>query len=59
MIGGSGLPTAQLDNQIAASVGDPTTCVLIADAASGKVLYRYGDRLQLLARAAGLRRAGP
>lgn len=39
---GSGLPGAQLDTQIAAAIGDPTTCVLIADAASGKVLYRYG-----------------
>jgi uncharacterized Zn-binding protein involved in type VI secretion len=42
IIGGSGLPSSQLDNQIAAAIGDPTTCVLIADAASGKVLYRYG-----------------
>ena len=41
--GGGGLPSTQLDNQIAAAIGDPTTCVLIADAASGKVLYRYGD----------------
>ena len=38
-----GLPSNQLDNQIAAAIGDPTTCVLIADAGSGKVLYRYGD----------------
>jgi hypothetical protein len=43
VLGGSGLPTTQLDNQIAAAIGDPTTCVLIADAATGKVLYRYGD----------------
>jgi uncharacterized Zn-binding protein involved in type VI secretion len=43
LIGGGGLPTSQLDSQIAAAIGDPTTCVLIADAASGKVLYRYGD----------------
>jgi hypothetical protein len=40
---GGGLPSTQLDNQIAAAVGDPTTCVLLADAASGKVVYRYGD----------------
>jgi hypothetical protein len=40
---GPGLPSSQLDAQIAAAVGDPTTCVLIADAATGKVLYRYGD----------------
>ncbi len=37
-----GLPSNQLDSQIAAAIGDPTTCVLIADA-GGKVLYRYGD----------------
>ena len=41
--GGGGLPSTQLDNQIAAAIGDPTTCVLIADAATSKVLYRYGD----------------
>ena len=38
-----GLPSSQLDNQIAAAIGDPTTCVLLAEAATGKVLYRYGD----------------
>jgi len=38
-----GLPSTQLDNQIATAIGDPTTCVLLADAATGKVLYRYGD----------------
>src|ERR1700682_5931407 len=42
-VGGPGLPASQLDNQIAAAIGDPTTCVLLADAATGKVLYRYGD----------------
>ena len=41
-VGGNGLPSSRLDNQIAAAIGDPTTCVLIADAASGQVLYRYG-----------------
>ena len=40
---GQSLPTGQLDNQIAAAIGDPTTCVLLADAATGKVVYRYGD----------------
>jgi hypothetical protein len=40
---GGGLPAGQLDNQIAAAIGDPTTCVLLADAATGKVVYRYGD----------------
>jgi len=42
-IGGAGLPSSKLDNQIATAIGDPTTCVLIAEAASGRVLYRYGD----------------
>jgi len=41
-IGGSGLPSSQLDAQIAAAIGDPTTCVLLADKATGKVLYTYG-----------------
>jgi hypothetical protein len=40
--GGAGLPSNQLDAQIAAAVGDPTTCVLLADRATGKVLYTYG-----------------
>ena len=37
------MPSGQLDSQIAAAVGDPSTCVLVADAASGKELYRYGE----------------
>ena len=37
-----GLQTSQLDNQVAAAIGDPTTCLLLADRASGKVVYRYG-----------------
>jgi hypothetical protein len=41
--GSGGLPSAQLDSQIAAAVGDPSTCVLVADAATGKELYRYGE----------------
>ena len=38
----AGLNTAALDNQIAAAIGDPTTCLLLADGATGKVVYRYG-----------------
>ncbi|HZZ89361.1 MAG TPA: hypothetical protein VFE13_13615 [Caulobacteraceae bacterium] len=34
--------SSQLDNQIAAAIGDPTTCVLLADRATGKVVYQYG-----------------
>ena len=37
------LPAAKLDALIGDYIGDPTTCVLIADRASGKVLYTYGD----------------
>ena len=40
---GSSLPSTQLDQAIGGAIGDPTTCVLIADKASGKVLYRYGQ----------------
>jgi hypothetical protein len=38
-----GLHANRLDTLIAAAVGDPTTCVLLADAKTGKVVYRYGD----------------
>lgn len=38
-----GLPAEKLDAAIGRSIGDPTTCVLIADRASGKVVYSYGD----------------
>ncbi len=37
------LPAKKLDAAIGARVGDPTTCVVIADKTSGKVLYRYGE----------------
>jgi hypothetical protein len=37
------LPSAKLDALIGDYIGDPTTCVLIADGKSGKVLYTYGD----------------
>jgi hypothetical protein len=40
---GQGLHTNQLDTQIAGAIGDPTTCVLLADAKTGQVVYRYGD----------------
>jgi hypothetical protein len=38
-----GLPATQLDNQIASAIGDPSTCLLLADAKTGEVVYRYGD----------------
>lgn len=38
-----GFPASALDSAIGAAIGDPTTCVLVADAA-GKAVYTYGDR---------------
>ena len=38
-----GLPTGPLHDAIAASIGDPSTCVLLAEGATGKVVYRYGE----------------
>jgi hypothetical protein len=38
-----GLKPNMLDTQIAAAIGDPTTCVLLADARTGQVVYRYGE----------------
>ncbi|MDB5480123.1 MAG: hypothetical protein JWO83_1176 [Caulobacteraceae bacterium] len=38
----SALPTDALDHAVADAIGDPDTCLLLADRASGKVLYRYG-----------------
>lgn len=40
---GAKLPTAALDQAIAQGIGDPDTCVLLADPATGKILYRYGE----------------
>ena len=41
--GGAGLPEAALDHFIGDEIGDPTTCVIIADRATRQVLYRYGQ----------------
>jgi len=41
---GGGLPSDALDKAIGASIGDPTTCVIIAERSSRKVLYSYGQR---------------
>jgi hypothetical protein len=38
-----GLHETPLDTQIAAAIGDPSTCLLLADAKTGQVVYRYGD----------------
>lgn len=36
-----GVDKAELDAQVSRAIGDPNTCVLIAEAGSGRVLYRY------------------
>jgi hypothetical protein len=38
----SGLPADALDHAIGDAIGDPDTCLLLADRASGRVLYQYG-----------------
>ena len=42
---GRGLNHAALDNAIAQAIGGPSTCLLLADRASGKVVYRFGDEI--------------
>lgn len=37
------LPSDALDAAVARGIGDPNTCVLIAEAKTGKVLYQYGE----------------
>ncbi len=39
---GGGLPVDALDQAIGKVVGDPATCVLLAERSTGKVVYRYG-----------------
>ncbi len=38
-----GLPKDALDAAIGGAVGDPSTCVVIAERSSLRVVYRYGD----------------
>ena len=45
---GSGLPSDALDLQIGRAIGDPTTCVIIAERSSHKVLYSYGQKFNCL-----------
>jgi hypothetical protein len=40
---GGGLPEDRLEKAIGAAVGSPETCVLLADRATGHVVYRYGQ----------------
>jgi hypothetical protein len=42
---GRGIDKSALDDAIARAIGDPSTCVLLADRASGKIVYRYGDEI--------------
>ncbi len=39
----SRLPSDALDHAIGDVIGDPATCVLVAERATRKVVYRYGD----------------
>ena len=45
---GADLPGDALDQQIGRAIGDPTTCVIIADRSSHKVLYTYGQKFNCL-----------
>jgi hypothetical protein len=38
-----GLDKDALDSNIGAAIGDPNTCVLLADRASGKIVYQFGE----------------
>ena len=40
-----GVDAAVLDDAIATSIGDPTTCVLVVRKGSGEVVYRYGRQM--------------
>jgi hypothetical protein len=42
---GRGLNKDALDEAIAAAIGDPDTCVLLADRATKAVVYRYGEHM--------------
>ncbi len=41
---GDRLPTDALDSAIGAAIGDPTTCVIVAERATHHVIYTYGQR---------------
>ncbi|HZZ35065.1 MAG TPA: hypothetical protein VFE03_05025 [Caulobacteraceae bacterium] len=42
---GRGLNKDALDDAIAEVIGDPDTCVLLADRATKQVVYRYGEHM--------------
>ena len=39
----AGGPYAQMDNLVGTAIGDPSTCLLLAERATGKVVYQYGE----------------
>ena len=41
---GAGLPGGALDHAIGDVIGDPTTCVVIAERATRRIVYSYGER---------------
>ena len=41
---GATLPADALDHAIGDVIGDPTTCVVIAERATHRIVYRYGER---------------
>ncbi|MDB5425693.1 MAG: hypothetical protein JWQ29_3109, partial [Phenylobacterium sp.] len=38
-----GVDKAKLDEAISRAIGDPATCLMIADQATGKLVYRYNN----------------
>jgi hypothetical protein len=40
---GQNMPHSQLDTLVGQAIGDPNTCLILADAKTGVVVYRYGD----------------
>lgn len=38
-----GVDKAKLDDAISNAIGDPATCVMIAEQATGKIVYRYNS----------------
>jgi hypothetical protein len=53
-----GLPSDALDHAIADRIGDPDTCVLLAERATGKVVYRYGQQFNCVRGLPACDRAG-
>jgi hypothetical protein len=54
-----GVDKAALDEAISRAVGDPNTCVMIAEAGSGKVVYRYNTHTACAAKWPACEGRGP